>query len=73
MQELQPPCSGVIEEANRDGSFRVHDPRYVDQLFSGVTVEVGQTITITHAVRHADQPWTVRHYVLDVVRPTPRG
>ncbi len=73
MRELQPPCSGEIEEKNQDGSFRVRDARYAGQLFSGVNVEMDQLITITHADTEANRPWRVRHYVLDVTRPTPRG
>jgi hypothetical protein len=73
MQELKPPCSGAIEEKNRDGSFRVRDAHYDGQLFTGVNVELDQSITISHADTSADQPWHVRHYVLDITRPTPRG
>jgi hypothetical protein len=73
MRELWPPCHGAIEERNFDGSFRVRDERYADQLFVGVNVEMDQTITITHVEAEAGQPWLVMHYVLDVTRPTPRG
>lgn len=73
MQELQPPCSGAIEEKNQDGSFRVRDDHYAGQLFSGVKVELDQTITITHVDKDPNQPWAVKHYVLEVFRPTPRG
>jgi Tfp pilus assembly protein PilP len=72
MQELQPPCTGAIEEKNSDGTFRVKDPNYAGQLFTGVLVTLDQSITITHVVIEGDKPWLVRHYVLDVNRPMHR-
>ncbi len=72
MDELNPPCSGAIEEKNHDGSFRVRDANYIDQLFTGINVEMDQFITITHVVTDPDLPWLVRHYTLDLNRPMPR-
>jgi len=68
MKELQPPCTGAIEEKNQDGTFRVRDPHYADQLFTGVNVELDQLITITHVKTDASLPWEVKHYTLDLNR-----
>ena len=72
MQELQPPCTGAIEEKNGDGTFRVKDPNYTGQLFTGVAVTMDLNIIITHVVIEGDKPWLVRHYVLDLNRPMHR-
>jgi len=72
MQELQPPCHGAIEEKNSDGTFRVRDPNYRDQLFTGPVVSLDQYITITHVVIEGDKPWLVRHYVMDLNPPAHR-
>jgi len=73
MQELKPPCTGAIEEVNHDGSFRVRNADYENRLFSGVTVELDQFITITHVEHTGEPPWPVVHYKLEITRPTPRG
>jgi hypothetical protein len=73
MHELKPPCAGAVEEVNHDGSFRVRDAQYEEHLFTGVNVELDQFITITHIEEAGKEPWTVTHYKLEIIRPTPRG
>ena len=73
MQELIPPCAGAVEEVNHDGSFRVRDARFEEHLFTGVSVELDQFITITHVEAMGQAPWKVAHYKLEITRPTPRG